>query len=139
MNKGIRPRIVIDTNTLVSGAILPNSIPAQVLRKAFTEFEVCVSDETLAELKRNLQKPKLDKYFAENGVSREQFFADYALFARTIAITVEVTDCQHDNTFLSLALSADAKLLITGDRKDLISMHPYRGVSILTARTFVEQ
>jgi uncharacterized protein len=141
MNKEARSRIIFDTNTLLSAAIFPNSVPALAFRKALTEYDVCVSDETLLELGLNLQKPKFNKYFAENGVSRTRFYADYSLFALNIPITIEVTDCQYanDNKFLSLALSSGASLLVTGDKKDLISMQPYRGVSIMTARDFLEQ
>jgi len=43
-------RIVIDTGVLVSAAIRPESIPALALEKALLQFEICASDETLAEL-----------------------------------------------------------------------------------------
>jgi len=42
-------RIVVDTGILVIAAIRPGSIPALALEKAFLHFEVCVSEETLAE------------------------------------------------------------------------------------------
>ena len=42
-----------------------------------------------------------------------------------------------DNKFLALALAAQAGVLVTGDGRDLLKMHPYRGVSIFTARDFL--
>jgi predicted nucleic acid-binding protein len=55
-------RVVFDTGVLVSAAILPNSVPALALEKALLQFEVCASDETLAELETVLLRPKFDRY-----------------------------------------------------------------------------
>jgi putative PIN family toxin of toxin-antitoxin system len=45
-----RPRIVIDTNVLISAAIQPFGLPAQLIELiAYRVFELCVSAEMLAE------------------------------------------------------------------------------------------
>ena len=56
-------RVVLDTETIVSGLILPISVPADALRKAFLECDVFVSTETWGELQNVLCRPKLDRYF----------------------------------------------------------------------------
>jgi putative PIN family toxin of toxin-antitoxin system len=44
------PRIVIDTNVLISAAIQPRGLPAQLLELvAGRAVELCVSEEVLAE------------------------------------------------------------------------------------------
>jgi len=60
------------------------------------------------------------------------------------SIKAEVTqissDCEDpkDNMFLSLALSTNADMIVSGDIKHLIAMHPYKGISILSPKEFGE-
>ena len=55
-------RVVIDTGVLVSAAIRPESVPAPALEKVLLQFEVCASEETLAELETVLMRQKFDRY-----------------------------------------------------------------------------
>jgi hypothetical protein len=50
------------TGVLVSVVIRPESVPALALEKALLQFEICASDETLAELETVLMRPKFDPY-----------------------------------------------------------------------------
>ena len=51
-----------------------------------------------------------------------------------------IMDCRDpkDNKFLELAISANASCIITGD-KDLLVMHPFRGIPILNAFDFINK
>jgi predicted nucleic acid-binding protein len=51
-------RVVIDTNTLISAVIIPKSIPAQALKKAFEYYVICISEETEQELVEVISRPK---------------------------------------------------------------------------------
>ena len=54
-----RPRIVVDTNVLVSAAIKPNGQQALVIQLvAFRAVEMCVSEDVLAEYREVLSRPK---------------------------------------------------------------------------------
>jgi uncharacterized protein len=134
-----RKKVVIDSNILVSAAIYPNSASANALRLAVMFCELYRSDETTAEIEQVLLRTKFDRYFATGGSSREDFLTIYKDAAALEPITEIATDCSDlkDNKFLSLALSVNADLLITGDRKHLISMHPYRGIPIVSEADFV--
>ena len=59
--------------------------------------------------------------------------------ALTFEPTVRVSDCRDpdDNPVLECALAGAAIAIVTGDR-DLLDLHPYRGISILTPRQFLE-
>ncbi len=46
----VRTRIVLDTNALVSRLLVPDSIPAQAVRKAVEEGEILMYESTLYEL-----------------------------------------------------------------------------------------
>ena len=52
---------------------------------------------------------------------------------------LEVTDCKDpkDNKFLALCITAGAKALVTGDKKDLLVMHLYQNTGVLGLRAFV--
>ena len=135
-----RKKVVIDSNILVSAAIYPHSASANALRLAVMFCKLVRSDETTAEIEQVLLRTKFDRYFAVGGPSREDFLIIYKDAAALEPITEIATDCSDpkDNKFLSLALSVKADLLITGDRKHLISMHPYRGISIVSEADFVQ-
>jgi putative PIN family toxin of toxin-antitoxin system len=129
-------RIVIDTGVLVSAAIRPLSIPALALEKALLHFDVCVSEETLAELATVLLRRKFDRYAPK---PLRQAFVD-GLRARAVlfAVTMEVSDCPdpNDNKFLALAAAAEAELIVASD-PHLTNMHPWRGIPIIPPAPFL--
>lgn len=43
----------------------------------------------------------------------------------------------NDDKFLVLALSADAGVIVSGD-DDLLALHPFRGIPILSPHEFLE-
>jgi putative PIN family toxin of toxin-antitoxin system len=53
-------------------------------------------------------------------------------------IVETATECRdpRDNKFLALAASGKAKVIITGDN-DLLTLHPWHEISILTPRQFI--
>lgn len=130
--------VVLDTNLVVSAFIQPHGTAAQALGIALREFDVVMAEATLAELADVLSRDKFDRYL--DRAVRRQLLADYAEAARAVAVTQSVTDCRdpRDNKFLALALSAGARLIVSGDRRDLRSMSPWRGVEIVGVRAFVE-
>lgn len=71
---------------------------------------------------------------------RKLLVKDYAEAAKAVSVTTEVTDCidAKDNKFLALALDAGAKLLVSGDKRHLLSMNPYRGIALIGVREFIE-
>lgn len=55
-------RIIIDTNVLLSAAILPNSVSHRAFLKAQDIGFLVFSDDTLAELSGVVRRPKFDRY-----------------------------------------------------------------------------
>lgn len=134
-------RVVLDTNVLISAAILPHSTPAQALRKALGSWHICISDAAADELREVLRRPRFDRYFAQAPGARDEFLDLFESSALRVEVTQEVADCvdPKDNKFLSLALAAKARLLVSGDRKHLLGMDPYQGVRIVTAAGFLAE
>jgi uncharacterized protein len=60
-----RRRFVFDTNTIVSAALLANSIPRQAFEFAIAQGELLLSDTVQLELSEVLRRTKFDKYVTE--------------------------------------------------------------------------
>ena len=130
------PYIVIDTNVIISAYLLNSKTVLLALQKARDEYRVLASEETFEEVVRNFSKPKFSKYTKYHDIKADlEEIADLSYF---IAVTTRVHECRHekDNKFLELAISGGAKIILSGDN-DLLSMHPWRGVAIVTPLGFL--
>ncbi|MBT9331182.1 putative toxin-antitoxin system toxin component, PIN family [Paracidobacterium acidisoli] len=134
-------RVILDTSVLVSAALRPESIPHQALQEALAVCAVCASAETLAELERILSLEKFNRY-----LNRTLCLEFVALIRRHIHLfTVQDSDfeavnppCRDpgDNKFLALAIAAEADALVSSD-DDLLVLHPWRGMKIVTPADFL--
>jgi putative PIN family toxin of toxin-antitoxin system len=129
-------RVVLDTNTILSALLMRSSLPRQAFDRAFDEGVVLVSEETIAELTDVIQRPKFDRYVGEE--ERLMFLATFLHDSEIVEVTEVITDCRDakDNTFLEVAVSGKATTIVSGDQ-DLLVLHPYRGIEIVTPRQFV--
>lgn len=127
---------VIDTNTLISAFVFKYSVPRKAFERAVKKGKVCSSFNRYDEISEVLLRPKFDKYISpeEKLIALKQF-KELTVFGEISEI---ITDCRDpkDNKFLELAVSADASCIITGD-KDLLTLHPCRGIPILNAADFL--
>ena len=128
--------IVVDTNVLISAGLLPNSKTAHSVTLAFDHFVLAQNQLTWAELQEKIILSKFDKYSGIDG--RLRLMARLTQNIEFIDAKAVVTDCRDpkDNKFLALAIDADAKNIITGD-KDLLVMNPYQDRTICTPAEFL--
>jgi putative PIN family toxin of toxin-antitoxin system len=121
-------RFVADTNVLLSRAMFRNSTPSQALRHATSVSRLIVSIETLEELQDVLFRSKFDTYINLN--DRLSFFESVP----------PVSACRdpEDDKFLALALTGHAEFILTGDQ-DLLSLHPFQGIDILSPRQYLDR
>jgi uncharacterized protein len=134
----LRKIIILDSNLVVSAFLNPQGVAAQALDIGFEHFDLACSKEALTELLEVLKRDKFNKYLSQaERAERAEIYAQSVLF---FDVTLEVADCKNpkDNKFLSLAITARAKAIVSGDKRDLLSMHPYRGVDIIGLREFVD-
>ena len=131
-----RVRVVFDTSTLVSVCLFPDRRPALALRIAVTDHGVYHSRETLAELVTVLRRDKFERWRPE--AERAKFIEELMRAVTLVSITRTGTGCRDltDNKFLSLALSANASIIVSSD-PDLLVMNPYEGVEIIDPNTFL--
>ncbi|RDB04173.1 putative toxin-antitoxin system toxin component, PIN family [Runella aurantiaca] len=130
-------RIVLDTNTLVSAALIKKSISRDAFDKALQIGQLLASEKTLNELADVLAREKFDKYVSLK--ERQEFYVSYLEIVNMKDIVEVITDCRDskDNKFLEIAVSGKANIIVSGDA-DLLVLHPYRNIEILTPRQFLE-
>jgi putative PIN family toxin of toxin-antitoxin system len=129
-------RAVIDTGVAVSAVLLPRSVPRQAFDKAAALGRLLVSMAAIIELDEVLRRPKFNKYVSEE--KRLEFLAALVREAEVVQVTEVITECRDakDNKFLELAVSGQASHILSGDG-DLLSLHPFRGISIQTPQDFL--
>ncbi len=132
----MRKNIVLDTNTVISAMLSPNSIANQAFVKANDTYQIVLSTPIWEEFYHVCSRPKFNKYLDE--FDRLLFITSLkqnALFVEPIQV---ITDCRDpkDNKFLELAIEAEALFIVTGD-DDLLVLNPYRGVTILKSGGFL--
>jgi putative PIN family toxin of toxin-antitoxin system len=134
-------KVVFDTSSLVSAALRPDSIPDQAVTLALGKLQLCVSAELLAQLNEVLNRSGFDTYVSlESRMSFvETVRTDALWFSVAEATRVEAKgSCrdESDDFVLGLALEAGADAIVSSDR-DLLVLHPWRGISILTPAQFL--
>ena len=130
-------RVVLDTNVLISAALLSSGKPFAVFQEVLDSGVLIFSNETFEEIATRLMRPKFDRYVSRS--TRERFLADLAAVAEWTAITGAVHYCRdpNDDKIVETALAGLADCLVTGDA-DLLEMHPFRSLSILSPHEFLE-
>lgn len=116
-------KIVLDTNVLISGMLLPKSVPGQIVqawRKA--QYTLVVSEKMLEEIERVLKYPKIQRRLnwsveqTERYISLLRFYTDVVSIAETLeALPPDVLRDPNDVPILATLLAGSADWLVTGD------------------------
>jgi uncharacterized protein len=129
----VTPRVVLDTNTLVSALLFRNG-RLSWLRLAWQRGDLVplVCNRTVSELLRVLSYPK----FCLGEPEIRDLLADFLPFAETLSGIQAGTDSprcrdQDDQMFIDLALAAAADALVTGDG-DLLVLADTSAIPIIT-------
>jgi putative PIN family toxin of toxin-antitoxin system len=127
------PRVVIDTNVLVS-ALLFGGQPGK-LRDWWVGGRLVplVSKETFAEFGKVLAYPKFRLSPAEIAMIVEEELLPYAEVVDVAEDAAGVCRDSHDDKFLALAAAGKASYLVTGDR-DLLALQTFGNTQIVTVR-----
>jgi putative PIN family toxin of toxin-antitoxin system len=118
-------KVVLDTNVLVSGLMLPDSVPGRIVAAwRGAQFELVLSESLLDEIGRVLSYPKI------RGRLRwgQDEIARFLLLLRFKADIVDTTGEKAsvprdpgDDPVLATLLAADADCLVSGD-SDLLAL-----------------
>lgn len=127
-------RIVLDTNVLIA-ALIARGACHELLEHCVLRHELITSEFILDELREKL----IEKFKYPNTIADE---AITVLRSRMRVITpspLEVPVCRDavDDNVLAAAVDASCDCIVTGD-KDLLVLHPYQALAILTPRAFLD-
>jgi hypothetical protein len=134
-----KPRAVLDTNVFVSGLISAKGPPAAILRALRSGLFTLLSSPPInEEIIEVLTRPHIrDRY----GLGDRIFDVSFILWelAEVVIDLPEVKVCSDpdDNKFLATAVRGRADYLVTGDVGDLLRLHKYEDVSIVSPRQFL--
>jgi putative PIN family toxin of toxin-antitoxin system len=134
----IERRWVFDTNVLVSRLLNPGGTAARAVDMGMDSGVVLLSDATFSELAQVLMRPKFDPYLTRD--ERAAALDATAAVCRRVLISRPLRACRdpQDDKFLDVAVHGSADALVTGDA-DLLALHPFHGVPILTPSHFLEE
>ena len=130
-------RIVLDTNVILSALLFADGKPSFALLKA-QNGQVLASDATLLELIEVMNRSRFERYFDRS--VRQRLVAEYMNSCEVIPVLYPIRACRDpkDDKFLEVAVHGRADAIVTGDA-DLLDLHPFRGIGILTPRAYPEQ
>jgi putative PIN family toxin of toxin-antitoxin system len=130
----VTPRVVLDTNVIVSGFGWSGP-PAAILDAALDGRLVLVtSPPLLAELRRVLKYPKLAKIIKE-----APRLADLVEVSSVVVVpsrVLAVVSDETDNRVLEAAVEGAADYIVSGD-DDLLELGSFQDISVVLPSTFV--
>lgn len=135
-------RFVLDTNLLVSGVIAAG-LPRRLLDGAKAgEFELCTSEVLLAELLDVLSRGRFAARLSQAGLTPQGIVDD--LRRITVVVTPAdtprvVTTDPDDDHVIAAAVAAQADLIASGDKRDLLPLGNFQGIPIVSAREAAER
>ena len=135
MNKS---RFVLDTNLLVSAALFKQSVARQAFEKVLTTGKILLSDALQAEVSEVLLRNKFDRYVSLE--TRLRFLSGFISLSMVVEISERIQVCRDpkDDMVLETAVNGQADTIITGDQ-DLLVLHPFRQIAVLSPRAFLDQ
>lgn len=134
------PRVVVDTNILVSGTIVRHGPSAAVLDAAQQKrIVLVVSSAILSEYLEAIQRPHIAKRYKriESRIATLTRFLQDGSIVVTPQTVVRVVPSNPDDDFvIACAVDGRANYIVSGDQH-FLKLGRYRGIKILSPREFV--
>ena len=127
---------MLDTNVVVSAVLFPQSQPRLVVDNVIRQEALLISSATQSELDDVLLRNRFDRHLQRE--RRREFLNLVVQEAELVEISQSITACRDpkDDKFLELPVSGQATHIVSGDN-DLLTLHPFRGIPILTPLSFL--
>jgi uncharacterized protein len=130
--------VVLDASTFVSAALKADSLPERALLRAVDDpNRLILSREVEDEYREVIFRPKFDRFAS---LERRRRILDIVVFAaERIEPSESIRECRDpkDDKYLALAAAGGADVVVSGDVRHLLSMHPWRGIPILSPADFL--
>jgi putative PIN family toxin of toxin-antitoxin system len=131
-------RLVVDTNVLVSALLSGSSLPGHLLalwREG--RFDLVTGLSQLDEVARVLRYPRIRVHLAAGVAGRLMNDLRNKSLVVSRAVRVDLSPDPDDNEILGIAVAGRADVLVTGDRRDLLSLRRVEATRILAVREFL--
>jgi putative PIN family toxin of toxin-antitoxin system len=130
--------VVLDASTFVSAVLKADSVPERALFRAVIEpNRLILSRKVEDEYREVIFRPKFDRFVS---IERRQLILDIVVVAaERVEPADQVRECRDpkDDKYLALAAASEADVIVSSDVRHLLSMHPWRGIPILSPAGFL--
>ncbi|MGH8141413.1 MAG: putative toxin-antitoxin system toxin component, PIN family [Steroidobacteraceae bacterium] len=131
--------VVVDASTFISAVLKIESVPERALLRAIHEpNRLLLSQAVEDEYREVLFRPKFDRYVSRE--RRQRILDIVAVVADRVEPTEIVRECRDpkDDRYLSLAAAGAADVIVSSDSHDLLPMHPWRGIAIVSPSDYLQ-
>jgi len=132
-------RVMLDTNVLVSAALVAKGASAQVVSLwRDGELEVIVTESLIEEVGEVLRRPHIQRRYRvqEPDIHAIQHvLSRHGLMVPGALAVEEIEDDPDDDAILAAAIEGEANFIVTGDQH-LLRLREFRGIPILTPEQF---
>jgi putative PIN family toxin of toxin-antitoxin system len=131
-------RVVLDTGILIAALITKDTPPDQIYQAwRKRRFELVTSQWQLVEFRRVSRYPKLRRYLKPieagnliNGLRHQARLLDELP-------DVDLSEDPDDNPLLAMAIAGEVDYLVSGDKRDVLTLKKVGKARIITARRFL--
>ncbi|MBI4684797.1 MAG: putative toxin-antitoxin system toxin component, PIN family [Nitrospirae bacterium] len=134
-------RIVLDTNTLISGLLWDGKEAGIIERTEKKEIKLFISPALLDELEGVLKREKFCKRLEGKEYTVDKAISKIVLIATLVEPIHKINVIRNDpedNRVLECAVSARADIIVSGD-SHLLDIKNYSGIDIMTATEFIKK
>jgi putative PIN family toxin of toxin-antitoxin system len=134
-------RVVLDTNTLISGLLWDGNESMVIEKVEKKEIKLFISYQMLEELEGVLKREKFSKRLEGKEYTVEKAVAKIALIATLVEPNIDIDIIKEDpddNRVLECAVSARATVIVSGD-SHLLNLNDYAGIQIISTIDFIKQ
>ena len=132
-------RFLLDTNILVA-ALITRGTPPDQLYEAWRDgrFTLITSELQIEEIRRVTRREGIR--FRIHPAEAGRLVNDLRRLATVVGNlpTVDVSPDPYDTFLLAMAQAAQADILVTGDKRDLLALSRHQGTRILPARNALD-
>lgn len=133
-------KVVLDTNVLISVFIWRGKMQKLFNYLKERKISICLIDKTFQELQKVLRYPRIKRKLEMNGLALqeiEEAVLEISGIYQKYPLLKIVKEDPQDNFFLSCAVAANAKYIVSGDRH-LLTLKKFCNIKIITPAKFIE-
>lgn len=137
-------RAVLDTNVIISTLITTKLSPVLQLYNAlkYRQFIHLTSWSIIDEVEEVLNRANIIKLHKLQPLQLRIFLHELTTLSEVIPPLLSVTVVKNDpddNKFIACAIEGSASHIVTGDKQHLLPLKEYRGIKIVSVRSFLEE